>query len=160
MVKIFIIYGGAEGLEYGTKINEHYKKNNLDSFLASRNSPDMTLGQDYQPQINENLMKSEIAIIVITPELANSPAAMDEIRQVREDLHIPFIPYERKDSGLPVELLSLQTIEFVPSQLDENALKELELKMWRLLDTSKIATRRTTETSTATLESIEVPYIG
>ena len=48
MVKIFIIYGKPEGEKYGSKIDQYFKKNNLDSFLASPTSPDIKPGEDFQ----------------------------------------------------------------------------------------------------------------
>ncbi len=108
MVKIFIVYGGREGEGYGTTINNYFKQNNLDSFLASRTSPDIPLGTHAQNSIDENLLNAKIAIIVVTPELRISVAAMDEIRQIFQ-LSIPFIPYIRRESDVPEELVSLQS---------------------------------------------------
>lgn len=159
MVKIFIVYGGSEGEGYGTKLNDYFKRNGIASFLASRNSPDMKLGCKYQPQIDDNLLNADIAIVIITTEMSNSPAAMDEIKQIREVLHIPFIPYERKNCHIPTELSDLQTITFDPAEWNDLQLKELELKMWRTLDLSRTSPRLTNEL-TDSIKSIEVPYIG
>lgn len=159
MVKIFILYGGPEGNGYANTINEYFKKNGLNSFLASRNSPDMIPGRNYQPQIDDNLVTSEIAIVIITTELQHSVAAMDEIRQLQSILPIPYIPYEQKDCEIPEELSNDHRIVFDPVNFGELELKELELKMWRTLDMSRRSPPKTKETTQPT-QRIEVPYIG
>lgn len=158
MVRIFIIYGGQEGRIIGTTINEYYKKNGLNSFLASRNSPDMIAGKDFDPQIDDNLVNADIAIVIITSGLKHSPAAMDEIQQI-QDLHIPFIPYEVENSEVPIELQTLHRLPLDPENFNEKELIHSELNMWRTLDILKISPTKTTEI-TPTTKRIEVPYIG
>ena len=155
MVRIFIVYGGREGEGYGRTINDYFKKNNIGSFLASRQSPDMHAGADVPSRINENLLRSEIAIIIITPELQDSDEAISEITQIKHQLMIPYVPYRRKESNIPPILLDKQFVEFDPSELDDAELKKLELEMWRSLDFA-----RTSISSTSETQNVEVSYIG
>ena len=155
MVRIFIVYGGREGEGYGTTINDYFKRNNIRSFLASRQSPDMRAGSDVHDRINENLLKSEIAIIIITPELNNSNEALSEIYQIQHQLMIHYIPYRRRDSCIPDVLGDKQFVEFDPAELNESELKQLELEMWRALDIARISIVSTPET-----QNVEVSYIG
>ena len=155
MVKIFIVYGGREGEGYGRTINEYFKKNNLGSFLASRQSPDMHAGADVPSRIDDNLLNSEIAIIVITSELEGSVAAMSEIYQIQHQLMIPYVPYRRRDSNIPTALQDKQFVEFDPAELDENELKKLELEMWRSFDIARTSIPQISENQT-----VEVSYIG
>lgn len=154
MVKIFIIYGGREGEGIGTIIRGYFRTNNIESFLASRDSPDVKPGQDFQRIIDENLVNADIVIIVITPELERSPAAMSEIVQVQTQLQIPFIPYQRRESPIPEILSHTQIVEFDSTNLHDNALRDLEITMWRTLDAARISLSQIPETET------EVPYIG
>jgi len=155
MVKIFIVYGGPEGEGYGRTINEYFKTNNVGSFLASRQSPDMHAGADVPSRIDDNLLNSEIAIIIITPELESSIAAMSEIYQIQHQLMIPYVPYRRKDSNIPTLLQEKQFVEFDPAELNENELKKLELAMWRAFDIARTPIPQISENQT-----VEVSYIG
>lgn len=154
MVKIFIVYGGPEGEGYGTTIRNYFKQNNIGSFLASELSPDMPRGIHTQDNIDKNLQSAQIAIIVVTPELRISVAGIDEIRQILQ-LSIPFIPYRRRESEMPLELIPFQYMEFDPTQLGTSELKELEIQMWRTLDASQISVPRL-----STNQPIGVSYIG
>ena len=154
MVKIFIVYGGREGEGYGTTIRNYFKQNNIGSFLASEMSPDIPRGTHAQDSIDKNLLSAQIAIIIITPELRVSGAAMDEIRQILQ-LSIPFVPYRRKESDIPSELIPFQYMPFDPAQLGNSELKELEIQMWRTLDASQVSVPRLPAN-----RSIEVSYIG
>ena len=155
LVKIFIVYGGREGEGYGRIVNDYFKKNNIGSFLASRQSPDMHAGADVPSRIDDNLLNSEIAIIVITSELESSDIAMSEIHQIQNQLMIPYVPYRRRESKIPAVLQDKQFVEFDPAELDENELKKLELEMWRAFDIARTSILQTSEN-----ESVEVSYIG
>lgn len=146
MVNIFIVYGGREGEGYGKTINEYFKRKNLDSFLASRDSADMHAGADVPSRIDQHLTSAEIAIIVITPELGDSKPAMSEIELIQDQLGIPYVPYRRTGSIVPARLLEKQFVPLDPSNLDDNALKDLELEMWRSLDVARTEIPETLET--------------
>ena len=156
MVKVFIVYGGQEGEGYATTINKYCKQNNIGSFLASRDSADMHAGADVDSRIDDHLLSADIAIIVITSELRDSPVAMSEIDQILHQLKIPHVPYRRKDSTVPTPLLGKQFVEFIPSELsDENELRKLEVKMWRSLDVAHLSIQSSLES-----QPVEVSYIG
>lgn len=155
VVKIFIVYGGREGEGYAQIINDYFKKKNIGSFLASRQSPDMPAGVDVPSIIDEHLLKSEIAIIIITPELRDSDEAMSEIHQIQHQLMTPYIPYRRRDSDIPPMLLDKQFVEFDPAELNTNELQRLELEMWRSLDFARISIDSIQET-----QNVEASYLG
>ena len=155
MVRIFVVYGGREGEGYATTIRNYFRVNNIDAFLASGISADMHAGADVPSRIDQNLVNAQIAIIVITPELGDSEAAMSEIELIQDQLGIPYVPYHRRESHIPTRLSKKQLVPFDPPTLDDNALRILELEMWRALDVARTEIPESLET-----ESVEVSYIG
>ena len=137
MVKIFIIYGKLEGEKYGSKIDQYFKKNKLDSFLASPTSPDIKPGEDFQKRIDLELDQSDVVIVIVTRGLGQSVAALDEITRTIS-MGIPIIPYVKNNTKPPPELQTSQLVTFKKINVATKLkMMELEIEMWRLLDYKK-----------------------
>ena len=139
MVKIFILYGNSEGEKYAKYIDKHFKQNGLDSFLASYGSPDVRVGGEFQKKIDIELENADIVIIVVTAGLRRSVAAMDEINRILGmTVSPPIIPYVKGNTQLPIEIIGRQVLSFKKSNVNTTAKKnELELTMWRTLDSHR-----------------------
>jgi|SRR2546422_9837828 len=103
MVRIFIIYGNKEGERAGEKVNDYFKKNGLDSFLAAPKSPDIRIGEYFDKVINPELREANVVVVIGTPGLSYSRIARGEI-SLAKVLNKRFVPCVRGKTKLPLDL--------------------------------------------------------
>ena len=134
MVRIFIVYGKTKGEKIGKIIDDYFKVNGLNSFLASPKAHNIPRGVDFQPIIDQELGRTDIAIIIVTSGIRSSKEALNEIDQINRS-KIPHIPYVEGNTSLPQSLQNKWKLSFKKNEGGfKKNLVQLELEMWRALD--------------------------
>jgi len=103
LIRVFICYGGTNGLSIGLRLRTYLLNNGLSPFLAGRGSPDIPAGENFDLIINEKLRNTHIMVTICDLNLMRSKYARKEIKTAQEEgiLNIPFLLNGRK---LPKQL--------------------------------------------------------
>lgn len=120
MIRVFICYGGSNGLDIGLKLRTYLLNEGMNPFLAGRGSPDIPAGENFDLIIDEKLRSTHVMVSICDLNIMRSKYARNEIQTAKEEgiLNIPFISRARR--SLPKQLeRTWAPIEFDPANVEE-----------------------------------------
>lgn len=130
MIRVFICYGGSNGLDIGLRLRTYLSNEGMNPFLAGRGSPDIPAGEDFDVIIDERLRSTHVMVSICDLNIMRSKYARKEIQTAKEEgiLNIPFISMER---SLPKQLArTWAPIKFDPANV-EKAFPQLRVEIFR-----------------------------
>lgn len=64
MIRVFICYGGLNGLNIGLRLRSYLLSGGMRPFLAGRGSPDIPAGENLDVIINERLRRTHVMVSI------------------------------------------------------------------------------------------------
>jgi len=93
MIRVFICYGGSQGLTIGRRLRQYLLNEGMRPFLAGRGSPDIPAGENLDVIIDDKLRRTHIMVSICDLNIMRSKYARKEIQIAKEEgiLNIPFL---------------------------------------------------------------------